>query len=298
MVSLKLGFVFCLSFLVTNWVEATELCPEKFQNLTPPHTACLPPPPEGSLIPTAEGVDDEVIIEILRLHNYYRSNVQPPATNMQKMYWDPEIAMIAQKLASSCVWGHDKNAARSVPGRFPVGQNLAMGHRNFSRAIRAWYNEVNLYTFGDVSSKGYKGIGHYTQVVWHSSALVGCGYAHCGGRKRYYVCNYAPSGNYKGRAAFPYQNGTRASSCPNSADNGLCDCGGKYCALGGKLNIDTCDCECKYKRDWIRSYDCSVDCSKAVDKPVCGTHFTQKSCRAKNVPVNYCPIMCGLCPKV
>ena len=33
-------------------------------------------------------------------------------------------------------------------GRFPVGQNLAMGHRNFSRAIRAWYNEVNLYTFG------------------------------------------------------------------------------------------------------------------------------------------------------
>lgn len=277
--------------------DCVEQCAEKFRNQDPIHSACLPPP-QGLFIPSEEGVTEADEEEILRAHNEYRRNVQPPATNMLKMYWDDELAMVAQKWASNCKWGHDKGKQRSIPGRMVVGQNLALGHRNFTRAIRAWYNEVNLYTYGEPDRKrGYKKIGHYTQVVWATSNLVGCGYAKCNETKNHYVCNYGPAGNYKGKSHLPYVTGTPASSCPNSAQDGLCDCGTKSCMTGGKLNIDTCECECKYQREWINQDDCSVDCSKAKDRPHCGKTLLEENCKSKNIPFNYCPVMCGICPQ-
>lgn len=35
------------------------------------------------------------------------------------------------------------------------------------------------------------------------------------------------------------------------------DCGGKVCMTGGKLNVDTCECNCGVKKNWIDQSDCS-----------------------------------------
>jgi hypothetical protein len=32
--------------------------------------------------------------------------------------------------------------------------------------------------------------------------------------------------------------------CPNTCSNGLCDCKGAYCANGGTMNLNTCECTC------------------------------------------------------
>jgi hypothetical protein len=43
--------------------------------------------------------------------------------------------------------------------------------------------------------------GHYTQVVWRSTHLVGCGMVSCGGSE-VWVCNYSPAGNYVGERPY------------------------------------------------------------------------------------------------
>jgi len=64
------------------------------------------------------------------------------------------------------------------------------------------------------------GTGHYTQLVWHSTYLVGCGYAYSKkeGVEHYFVCNYAPGGNVAG--ANLYAKGQACSQCP--ADRPTC----------------------------------------------------------------------------
>lgn len=32
--------------------------------------------------------------------------------------------------------------------------------------------------------------------------------------------------------------------CPKTCSNGLCDCKGAYCANGGTMNLNTCQCTC------------------------------------------------------
>ena len=38
------------------------------------------------------------------------------------------MAVIAQKWTDNCVYDHDAGSARTIPGRFSVGQNLAAGY--------------------------------------------------------------------------------------------------------------------------------------------------------------------------
>jgi len=112
-----------------------------------------------------------------------------------------------------------------------VGENWYSGGPGaddyFGGATFAWcdYN----WTTGCSEKSNYLGIngcsaatgetGHYTQVVWAASVLVGCGYTSVGGT----VCDYSPGGNYNGEA--PYTLGTTCSACPSgfgSCNNGLC----------------------------------------------------------------------------
>jgi hypothetical protein len=51
---------------------------------------------------------------------------------------------------------------------------------------------VRRYNFG---APGFqKGTGHFTQIVWRGTRVVGCGVASCSG-KALWVCRYAPAGN-------------------------------------------------------------------------------------------------------
>lgn len=186
--------------------------------------------------------------DILDAHNTARQNVaqgrvtgQPAATNMLEMVWDDELAAVAQRWADKCTLAHD--GARDV-SRFPVGQNIAVtwttrtnagAAPDFRRQVTGWFNEVRQFGFYSLPFK--KGTGHYSQLVWGDTFLVGCGYSHyydpSRGYTKLYVCNYGPGGNVIG--AQPYLAGNPSCSAPGVTPshryNGLCEVNG-YRSLG------------------------------------------------------------------
>ncbi|XP_012159173.2 CRISP/Allergen/PR-1, partial [Ceratitis capitata] len=164
---------------------------------------------------------------ILHEHNKLRQLVatgrypgQPGAENMREIVWDDELAARAQQWADNCEFRHDP--LRTI-NRFTMGQNLAIiwstapldpTDGDFPSRIQSWFNEVQKYSFGDAWSPK---TGHYSQLVWGETSLVGCGFSEYKDSTKYnklYVCNYGPGGNVVGYN--PYQVGK-----PSCATYGL-----------------------------------------------------------------------------
>src|SRR5260221_14613927 len=97
----------------------------------------------------------------------------------------------------------------------PYGENLAFfggTPGTASQVVQAWAGARSCYTYGKLettdscssacSSSG--GCGHYTQLVWRDTELVGWGVARCsgGGSREIWVCNFDPPGNYIGQAPY------------------------------------------------------------------------------------------------
>ncbi|KAH9361307.1 hypothetical protein HPB48_006869 [Haemaphysalis longicornis] len=57
--------------------------------------------------------------------------------------------------------------------------------------VDAWYDEIKMWDWG---KRLKKGCGHFTQVIWKTSKLLGTGIA-THGNKVFVVCNYDPRGN-------------------------------------------------------------------------------------------------------
>ena len=95
----------------------------------------------------------------MKTHNELRQRVaagletngtQPPASNMRKLVWNEEIAMIAQKWANQCKFGHDKSRNK-CDGTY-VGQNAFWSSQVLKTeeeqlngvvaAVKSWYSEV------------------------------------------------------------------------------------------------------------------------------------------------------------
>lgn len=70
------------------------------------------------------------------------SGPQPPAANMRLMQWDEELARVALRWATQCVYAHDR--CRDL-GRFPVGQNIGKStyaSKSDLEHIENWYRWV------------------------------------------------------------------------------------------------------------------------------------------------------------
>ncbi|CAG2248310.1 CRISP [Mytilus edulis] len=185
-------------------IHAAATCKDKFK-VFPSHSACLPRSPQAKI---PGPVDKNVVLAV---HNKYREKAAKKynAKNILKMIWDDEVAMVAQKWAENCFGVHDKNYQRLIPGRFPIGQNIASSKENITweTVVQLFYNESKDFHFGGKNNI-LKKVGHFTQLTWFDSYILGCGYAICNGY-HFYVCNYAPSGNHKGQLGFPFStNGT------------------------------------------------------------------------------------------
>jgi len=129
------------------------------------------------------------------------------------MVWDEELARVAQRWADQCRPGHDHS--RNLD-RFAVGQNVATtwthnqespskGDPEFVRHIRGWFGEVKKFGFKMRHIDPFMfrmETGHYTQLAWAESYMVGCGYSYYKdpqrGMSKLYVCNYGPGGNFLG----------------------------------------------------------------------------------------------------
>nr|XP_033770869.1 peptidase inhibitor R3HDML [Geotrypetes seraphini] len=183
---------------------------------------------------------------ILDYHNQVRSQVFPPAANMEYMIWDERLARSAEAWASQCIWDHGPAHVLRY-----IGQNLALysgRYRSVISLVQSWYNERHYYSFPypqecypSCPNKCSGSIcGHYTQMVWASSNRIGCAVNTCRNIKIpgttrqmaiLLVCNYSIKGNWIGEA--PYKLGAPCSACPPSY-GGVCS--NKLCFSGIKSN--------------------------------------------------------------
>jgi len=194
-------------------------------------------------------------------HNRLRSRVamgstrQPSAADMMELQWDEELATVAQRHADQCDVGHDCNDCRRV-SRFKVGQNVWRGRDSRYRGpdwkyiINDWFSEIDIFP-GGADILNYRltpGTGHYTQLAWGETSLVGCGLIiHRSSAvdqlfTRYYVCNYGRGGNRLRKKM--YQPGRPCSSCPQASGcssryAGLCDRSGAGSGFFTKANSPT-----------------------------------------------------------
>ena len=134
--------------------------------------------------------------ELAKHNEYRRLSGVPPLT------YSSILAAIAQKYAELMV----KTNNFQHSGAVNIGENLYSCTVTPNgeclvpgAATEAWYSEIEEYDFG---SPGFNPrTGHYTQVVWKATTMVGCGYASTPTSKNntfisYVVCNYSPPGNY------------------------------------------------------------------------------------------------------
>uniref|UniRef100_A0A5K3F4B1 SCP domain-containing protein n=1 Tax=Mesocestoides corti TaxID=53468 RepID=A0A5K3F4B1_MESCO len=155
---------------------------------------------------------------ILQYHNQIRQKVQPPASNMKLMGYSLKMEKLAMEWASQCRWEHpDPKFYTQYEG---IGQNLALRggpKQTFTKMAEGWYNEVKHYNYS--SNYCSRVCGHYTQMVWASTTVVGCAMHRCDSLRPSWpkpvylmACQYAPGGNYIGE--WPYKSGRSCSECP------------------------------------------------------------------------------------
>ncbi|VDN15993.1 unnamed protein product [Dibothriocephalus latus] len=100
---------------------------------------------------------------IIQYHNSKRSTVNPPASNMQRVVWDENLAELAQKWVNRCKFEHP---AYSIVEYRGTGQNIGATsgseQTTVSEVLKLWYDENEKYNYVNNSCSGI--CGHYTQV--------------------------------------------------------------------------------------------------------------------------------------
>jgi uncharacterized protein YkwD len=145
----------------------------------------------------------------LTSHNAYRLKHHAPnltiadALNATAQSW-------AEYLAANALFQHSTAAQRNNAGEniyVSYTTAIAIAPNTLSdSAVANWYNEVSAYNYA--VSQFSSATGHFTQVVWKASTLLGCGAASgiktINGIKYnafYVVCQYNPAGNFTGQFA-------------------------------------------------------------------------------------------------
>lgn len=166
------------------------------------------PPPGG---PPPPGFATEMI----DAHTAVRAGATPtPSPALAPLAWAPTVAATAQAWADGCVYQHNPALHSLV-----LGENIAAtapaGARSAAYIVGLWASEAPFYDYTtntcDTSNPGNEAgtCGHYTQLVWRSTIVVGCGMRTCttgspfgAGSWDFWVCDYAPPGNIVGQRPY------------------------------------------------------------------------------------------------
>merc|ERR1711967_58952 len=166
-------------------------------------TSTVPPGFTPSPSPVSAYAD-----RVLLAHNVHRAN-----HSAADLTYSNELAAVAQQIASSCVYAHD-TTVQSTTGNGVYGQNIAAGltaDEVTDVITNLWYNsEVSFY--GQANPGGnFNNYGHFTQIVWQGTTVVGCATQDCSANglanvgpnvpPYFTVCNYYEAGNYGGEYA-------------------------------------------------------------------------------------------------
>lgn len=149
-----------------------------------------------------------LMVGITAAHNAVRETVDPPnGTPLPPLSWSCEVADVAQAYADELAATMNCDLVHSGGD---YGENLywSSGFQPTPQdVVDAWASEEPCYSydvFPDQCSvvPGQCDVcGHYTQMVWRNTEVVGCAMAECG-QAQVWVCNYDPPGNYL--TQYPY----------------------------------------------------------------------------------------------
>lgn len=140
--------------------------------------------------------------QALSFHNVVRKDVGSPP-----IAWSDSLSHFAQawadQLASSgCQIRHRPS---NGPWAQQYGENIFAGRgKTFTAldAAKAWYTEISTYKHLPLKASNAQRTGHYTQMVWKGTHLLGMGQANCPNGTTVIVANYDPPGNQLGQ--YPY----------------------------------------------------------------------------------------------
>lgn len=171
----------------------------------PPPAATQPQPKAGPVEPKPDPVPSKLgatkmsakdVQAVLTHHNKVRA-----AVNVGPVKWSPALAGYAQKWADHLAGESCKMEHRSDS---QYGENIFQGTADVYTgldAAKAWESEKKAYKGAPLTTAMIKPVGHYTQMVWRDTRMVGCGEATCN-KMLMVVCNYDPPGNYVGRKPY------------------------------------------------------------------------------------------------
>lgn len=157
----------------------------------------------GGAAPNSGATTSTIADAMLAAHNQARASVMPaPAAPIAPLAWSSEIASAAQTWADGCMFKHSG-------GKY--GENIyASAGKNTTPqdVVDSWVAEVKDYDYESNSCAAT--CGHYTQVVWRKSTLLGCAVSSCSNNSpfsgfeqwQFWVCNYDPPGNFNGQKPY------------------------------------------------------------------------------------------------
>lgn len=132
------------------------------------------------------------------------TTIGTPVNNLQ---WDPNLALVAQIYASTCVIGNNAYRTQqyqSLGGTATyVGENIASttGTMTEQQFLGLWSAEDTSFVYEKLTSTDVTTFGHYSQLIWRNTSYVGCAIASCS-TFQFAVCDYAEGGNYLNQ--YPY----------------------------------------------------------------------------------------------
>ncbi|RZC43032.1 uncharacterized protein BDFB_013077 [Asbolus verrucosus] len=138
------------------------------------------------------GTESNFEEEFLKAHNEYRMRHGVPPLKLDKKmckYSEEWAKLLAARNIlehrPSCNYGENIYCMYSSDPNFTI-----TGHS----PVDVWYEEVQHHPFGREPNSLKS--GHFTQVVWKSSELLGVGVAKNSQGSIYVVANYSPAGNF------------------------------------------------------------------------------------------------------
>lgn len=172
--------------------------------------------PDRDLDPRHQHTRQKIVV----MHNFYRTRVDPSASDMLEMSWHKGAQESAQRWAEECqILTYDGILGKYVEDYGSCGQNIFVSNEKVPWTFvgEAWFAERFDFSYGSKNNSATE-VGHYTQMVWNGSHRIGCGFHYCGKdvvKKPFYnyVCNYCPMGNDPKRLGMPYSRGKPCSEC-------------------------------------------------------------------------------------
>ncbi|ELT96244.1 hypothetical protein CAPTEDRAFT_209756 [Capitella teleta] len=207
-------------------------------------------------VPSKISADDSIVKTIVDFHNAKRR--EESAKNMAELIWDETLADLAQEWAEQCTWAHGMTKQTCRGDK--LGQNLYTGQAEYSpeeimKVLTSWHGEKANYILENVTCTSPP-CSHYTQMVWHDTYAIGCGYHTCPtldvGEETprtnalVFACDYHKTGNWKDEK--PFVKVASEETCNDCATllNGVSSgakCSDGLCAICDPA-ADDCDSTC------------------------------------------------------